>query len=394
MKPFRIALFVPVVLAVLVASACGGSSSQSVPADSVAVVDGTSITTAELEALIGRAKKSYQSQKRAFPKAGTVEYQSLQTQAVAFLVQRAEYDKKADEMKLTVTDKEVAARLALIKKQYYSNSQATLSKQLAQQGLTAATFRSEIKEKLLSEKIYESVTKSSNATNAQVVAYYNAHKSQFMAPESRNVRHILVKTKAEAEEFHRWYAEENADWDAVDNLMRLQGLYAMSFSPEMLEMFRGRFAGGHGVCPLIGSPDDVAAGDRAQAVEVGVDGVAELDRSGPQRTVRTVHREYAGLRVDLRPVRHQRADVGAARHVARRVDEEELAVAGDASRGQLDRLRVVQAEPLDRCDGQQRHAQVVGHGEALAQREHVRTLGAGNELGAGGQRRPAGRTRP
>ena len=24
-------------------------------------------------------------------------------------------------------------------------------------------------------------------------------------------------------------------------------------------MFRGRFAGGHGVCPLIGSPDDVAA---------------------------------------------------------------------------------------------------------------------------------------
>ena len=39
----------------------------------------------------------------------------------------------------------------------------------------------------------------------------------------------------------------------------LQGLYAQSFSEEMLAMFRGRFAGGHGVCPLIGSPDDVAA---------------------------------------------------------------------------------------------------------------------------------------
>ena len=56
-------------------------------------------------------------------------------------------------------------------------------------------------------------------------------------------------TKAEAEEFHRWYADENADWDAVDNLMRLQGMYAQSFSEEMLAMFRGRFAGGHGVCP-------------------------------------------------------------------------------------------------------------------------------------------------
>ena len=65
-------------------------------------------------------------------------------------------------------------------------------------------------------------------------------------------------TRKEAEEFHRWYAEEHADWDAVDNLMTLQGLHAQSFTPEMLAMFRGRFAGGHGVCPLIGSPDDVA----------------------------------------------------------------------------------------------------------------------------------------
>lgn len=70
---------------------------------------------------------------------------------------------------------------------------------------------------------------------------------------------VCRPTKAEAEEYHRWYAEENADWDAVDNLMTLQGLHAQSFSAEMLQMFRGRFAGGHGVCPLIGSPDDVAA---------------------------------------------------------------------------------------------------------------------------------------
>jgi alkanesulfonate monooxygenase SsuD/methylene tetrahydromethanopterin reductase-like flavin-dependent oxidoreductase (luciferase family) len=32
----------------------------------------------------------------------------------------------------------------------------------------------------------------------------------------------------------------------------------MSFSKEMLEMFRGRFAAGHGSCPLIGTPDEVA----------------------------------------------------------------------------------------------------------------------------------------
>jgi len=65
---------------------------------------------------------------------------------------------------------------------------------------------------------------------------------------------VCRQTRAEAQEFHRWYAEEHADWDAVDNLMTLQGLHAQSFTPEMLEMFRGRFAAGHGVCPLIGTP--------------------------------------------------------------------------------------------------------------------------------------------
>ena len=63
------------------ASGCGGSD-PSVPCGSVAVVDGTPITKDELDALISRAKKSYISPKRAFPKAGTADYQCLQSQAV------------------------------------------------------------------------------------------------------------------------------------------------------------------------------------------------------------------------------------------------------------------------------------------------------------------------
>jgi parvulin-like peptidyl-prolyl isomerase len=202
MKPIRIAFCVPVILAVIVAAACGGGSAQSVPADAVAVVDGTPVTTADLEALLGRAKKSYTSQKRAFPKAGTVEYQSLQTQAVAFLVQRAEYDKKADELKLAVTDKEIQARLAQIKKQYFGNSDKTLAKQLKAQGYTTPTFLADIKEQLLSEKIYDSVTKSATVTASQIAAYYTQNKSQYVVAESRNVRHILVLKKAKADKIY------------------------------------------------------------------------------------------------------------------------------------------------------------------------------------------------
>lgn len=71
--------------------------------------------------------------------------------------------------------------------------------------------------------------------------------------------HVVCRpTRTEAQEYLRYYAEENADWDAVDNLMRLQGMHAKSFTPEMLASFRSRFAAGHGTCPLIGTPDDVA----------------------------------------------------------------------------------------------------------------------------------------
>ncbi|CCH32195.1 LLM class flavin-dependent oxidoreductase [Actinosynnema sp. NPDC047251] len=71
--------------------------------------------------------------------------------------------------------------------------------------------------------------------------------------------HVVCRpTRREAEDYLHHYAHDHADWDAVDNLMTLQGLHARSFTPEMLATFRARFASGHGTCPLIGSPDDIA----------------------------------------------------------------------------------------------------------------------------------------
>jgi len=192
MKPTRVALTVLVALAVLVATACGGSDTQSVPEDAVAVVDGTPVTKAELEGLLARAKATYKSQKRAFPKAGTAEYQSLQTQAVAFLVQRAEYDSKADDLKLAVTDKEIDARIQQFKTQSFGGSQAKLDKQLKLQGYTTETLRADVKAQLLSERIYDAVTKDAKVPDSEITKYYNENKAQYVVKESRDVRHILV----------------------------------------------------------------------------------------------------------------------------------------------------------------------------------------------------------
>ena len=82
---------------------------------------------------------------------------------------------------------------------------------------------------------------------------------------------VCRPTAREAQEYHDHYAGEKADWPAVDKLMQLQQLNAKSFPPEVFTLFRNRFAGGHGVFPIIGDPDTVA--DRLAAISAaGFDG--------------------------------------------------------------------------------------------------------------------------
>ena len=70
---------------------------------------------------------------------------------------------------------------------------------------------------------------------------------------------VLRPTRKEAHEYHEYYTTKMGDSAAADHLMELQGLHAQSFPPEAFKSIRQRFFGGHGVYPLIGDPDDVAA---------------------------------------------------------------------------------------------------------------------------------------
>lgn len=184
----------------LVAAGCGDT--DEIPADAVAVVDGTAINKATLDELLARAKKSYTAQQRDFPKAGTAEYQSLQNQAVAYLVQREEYANEADDLGIKITDEEITKKLDEVKKQYFQNDQKKFEAGLKAQGYTVDALREDIRSQLISEKIYESITNDVKVSDADLQKYYDQNKSQYTVAESRAVRHILVKTKAEADKIH------------------------------------------------------------------------------------------------------------------------------------------------------------------------------------------------
>lgn len=73
--------------------------------------------------------------------------------------------------------------------------------------------------------------------------------------------HVICRpTEEEALAYLEHTAKTNADWEAVDNLVRLQFAHAHSFPHDLLALIRDRFAMGHGGFPLIGTPDQVAEG--------------------------------------------------------------------------------------------------------------------------------------
>jgi dimethylsulfone monooxygenase len=73
--------------------------------------------------------------------------------------------------------------------------------------------------------------------------------------------HVVCRpTEKEARDYWNYFANEQADWPAVDNLVRLQFAHAQSFPHDLLALIRDRMAAGHGGYPLVGTPEQVAEG--------------------------------------------------------------------------------------------------------------------------------------
>jgi len=199
MRYLTITFLVAAVAAVL--AGCGGGGGD-VPSGAVAKVSGETITQKQFDAVLEQARRSYKTQKRKFPAAGSQEYQTLKNQAVQYLVQRVEFQQEAEDLEVEITDAEIAARLKQIKKQYFGGNDARYKKQLAQQGLTETQVREDIEAQLIQEKIFKKVTGDVKVTDAQVKKYYDEHQSQYGVPEQRDVAHILVKKKPLADQLY------------------------------------------------------------------------------------------------------------------------------------------------------------------------------------------------
>ena len=139
------------------------------------------------------------------------EYEQLKSSTIGYLVQRTVLEKEAAALGVTVSDADVQKDLDGLIDQYFGGDQQAYTAELKKQGLTDEDVRSDVKARLIEQKLFDDVTKDITIDETDVRTYYDENKAEFETPESREVAHILVKTKKEADEIYQ-QLQDGADF--------------------------------------------------------------------------------------------------------------------------------------------------------------------------------------
>src|SRR5262249_48214476 len=109
----------------------------------------------------------------------------------------------AKKLGVDISDDKVDKEIARYKKQFYGGSDARYEKAVKQQGLTDQQARDAIRPQLISQALFKKGTGDGQVSDAELKQYYNTHKTQYVQPETREVRHILVTKKALADSLYQ-----------------------------------------------------------------------------------------------------------------------------------------------------------------------------------------------
>jgi parvulin-like peptidyl-prolyl isomerase len=198
-RPLFAALLLALVLLVPLLAACD----KEVPAGAIAAVGDGVVTQAEFDEIMEQAKAQFAAQEGegapAFPEEGTAEYDQLKGSIVKYLVQNAIVEQNAEELGVSVSDADVDQRFTEIIAQV--GSEKKLDELLEEQNVTREQLREQIAAQMLLDAVREKVYEDVEITDAQAKEYFEdpENAAQFQQGETRDMRHILTETKAEAE---------------------------------------------------------------------------------------------------------------------------------------------------------------------------------------------------
>jgi foldase protein PrsA len=128
------------------------------------------------------------------------EYETLRTQVMQFLIQAEWVQQEAEKQDVKVTDSQIQKSLEDQKKQAFPNEKA-YKEFLASSGMTEEDVLYRVKLDQLQQKLTQKITEDAKkVTDEDIEEYYEKNKKRFAQPERRDLRVVLTKTEAKAEE--------------------------------------------------------------------------------------------------------------------------------------------------------------------------------------------------
>ena len=216
------------VAAGLLVAGCGGGS--NVPSDAIATVGGTAVTKADFQELLTQAETQMKASGMTLPKEGTPTYDHYVAQIVKYLVQEQIVAQSAKSLGVSVTDTQVNDQVAQLEKAY-GGEQKVLTL-LKQQGMTLDLLKRSIKSQALAQAAAAKVTKGVTVSDAEIKAYWDAHKSQY---EKQKKTNTLAKATASIKQT-LLSAKQQSAWSAwLDKRSTELGVsYADGYDPAKL----------------------------------------------------------------------------------------------------------------------------------------------------------------
>jgi foldase protein PrsA len=128
------------------------------------------------------------------------EYETLRTQVMQFLIQAEWVQQEAEKQDIKVTDAQIRKSLEDQKKQAFPNEKA-YKEYLASSGMSEEDILFRVELDQLQQKLTQKITADAKkVTDEDIQTYYEKNKKRFAQPERRDLRVVLTKTEAKAQE--------------------------------------------------------------------------------------------------------------------------------------------------------------------------------------------------
>jgi len=211
------ALFLVLFLGFAIAQGLGN---PSVPSGAVAIVEDApgegTITEEEFDRALVQA--AAENQIVPVPKPGDEKYDELKEATLTELLDRRWIEGQAEEEGISVTPEEVSKELDKLKDQSFK-SEKQYEEFLEESKFTVADVEERVKLQMITSQLQEQITKDApTPSSSEIEDYYEAAKaSQYTTPESRDIRLIKNKDKAEVEAAKTALEEDDSikSWEKV-----------------------------------------------------------------------------------------------------------------------------------------------------------------------------------